>query len=438
MNNETPPPSLPASAPSETKPTPRPWEISKHTKFATVGNPNAWAIRKHEFPNHPFEGNLEEEWGIYPPLGESGPVALVAGEANARLILAAVNAHDAPSSPKPVTSAPSETNIPQILRELTGARDAVLALAEFDGMTPTNPAAKLYLVIRNMLTSPGVEVGALADAMLPLLSAPSEGTPEALCGCGHRNSEHSRGAGPCDHDDMPESETHGLCECMAFTPAPPVAPSSPASGDAERGVPLTLAMLREANMTRAKKWHNGTDATFEFRAVELMEEAGEVCGAIKKMARLRNGWKGGKDMQANLAEELGDVVICADLLAMTAGIDLGAAVAAKFNATSEKHGFPERLYTRDDDGVPEIRGPGFDPPLDALSSQSATPAKSIMRENAEKDPAYRPYCLRCPGIGRMSKVENFYWRCHVCGAEHDERSPQSATPAKTGEGEVQP
>lgn len=29
------------------------------------------------------------EWGIYPPLGQAGPVALVAGEENARLIAAA-------------------------------------------------------------------------------------------------------------------------------------------------------------------------------------------------------------------------------------------------------------------------------------------------------------------------------------------------------------
>lgn len=47
-------------------------------------------------------------------------------------------------------------------------------------------------------------------------------------------------------------------------------------------------------------------------------------------------------------------------------------------------------------------------------------AKSIMRQNAEKDPAYCPYCLRCSGLVRMVKVETFLWKCK-CGAVHDER-----------------
>jgi hypothetical protein len=46
--------------------------------------------------------------------------------------------------------------------------------------------------------------------------------------------------------------------------------------------------------------------------------------------------------------------------------------------------------------------------------------KSIIRKNAEEDPNYRPYCLRCPVLVRMHKVEDFYWQCR-CGAEHDER-----------------
>lgn len=69
--------------------TPGPWETSHHRNLQTVGNPNHWTIRQHEFPNYPYEGQLEEEWGVYPPIGECGPVALVAGEDNARLIAAA-------------------------------------------------------------------------------------------------------------------------------------------------------------------------------------------------------------------------------------------------------------------------------------------------------------------------------------------------------------
>lgn len=45
---------------------------------------------------------------------------------------------------------------------------------------------------------------------------------------------------------------------------------------------------------------------------------------------------------------------------------------------------------------------------------------SIIRWNAERDPHYAPYCMRCPRLVRMQKVESMYWRC-ACGAEHDER-----------------
>jgi hypothetical protein len=51
---------------------------------------------------------------------------------------------------------------------------------------------------------------------------------------------------------------------------------------------------------------------------------------------------------------------------------------------------------------------------------------SLVRELAEHDPKYRPYCLRCQGLARMEIVERFYWRC-ACGAEHDERQPAAAT-----------
>jgi NTP pyrophosphatase (non-canonical NTP hydrolase) len=79
--------------------------------------------------------------------------------------------------------------------------------------------------------------------------------------------------------------------------------------------------------------------------MELAGETGEACNAAKKIARLQRGMAGGSDESDNLAEELADVVICADLAAIRAGIDLGAAIVAKFNKTSEKHGFPERLYS---------------------------------------------------------------------------------------------
>lgn len=77
--------------------------------------------------------------------------------------------------------------------------------------------------------------------------------------------------------------------------------------------------------------------------MELAGECGEACNVAKKLARHEMGWVGGDKDVSKLADELADVVICADLAAQRAGIDLAAAVRQKFNATSEKHGFPERL-----------------------------------------------------------------------------------------------
>lgn len=71
--------------------TPGPWETSEgpHRKSDMLGRPEKWRYVQHNFPSAPYEGELSDEWGIYPPLGEAGPVALVAGESNAKLIASA-------------------------------------------------------------------------------------------------------------------------------------------------------------------------------------------------------------------------------------------------------------------------------------------------------------------------------------------------------------
>lgn len=56
-----------------------------------------------------------------------------------------------------------------------------------------------------------------------------------------------------------------------------------------------------------------------------------------------------------------------------------------------------------------------------LPGHSPAP-KSQVRLNAELDPAYAPYCLRCPGLVRMTRAGALYWVCQ-CGATHDERDP---------------
>ncbi len=111
----------------------------------------------------------------------------------------------------------------------------------------------------------------------------------------------------------------------------------------EQVKPLTFNRLREANAARAKLWNQGQSAGLAFAAMELAGECGEACNLAKKLERLRMGWPGGRDTRAELADELADVIICADLMALELGIDLELAILAKFNRDSARHDFPVKL-----------------------------------------------------------------------------------------------
>lgn len=94
--------------------------------------------------------------------------------------------------------------------------------------------------------------------------------------------------------------------------------------------------LRNANTARQKEWDVDNQITASYRGNELAGEVGEACNVIKKLERERMGIRGSRDTKEHLAEELADVVICVDLIAMSYGIDLDKAVRDKFNATSIK------------------------------------------------------------------------------------------------------
>lgn len=83
--------------------------------------------------------------------------------------------------------------------------------------------------------------------------------------------------------------------------------------------------------------------SLSFRGNELAGEVGEACNILKKLDREKMGIAGRRDTAEHLAEELADVLICTDLVAMEFGIDLSKALRAKFNATSEKVGLETRL-----------------------------------------------------------------------------------------------
>lgn len=119
---------------------------------------------------------------------------------------------------------------------------------------------------------------------------------------------------------------------------------------AMNGLMTTHSTLRAANIARQIEWDQDNQISAAYRGNELAGEVGEACNVIKKLERERLGILGSRATVGELADELADVLICADLIAMHYGIDLEAAVARKFNATSEKVGLQTRLAGPNDGG----------------------------------------------------------------------------------------
>ena len=88
-----------------------------------------WEWSEHTFNAPPFEGTLERECGIYPPLGESGPVAIASGKEDARRIVACVNA---------CTGIPNEVlelDQPQFVKLLNQRAELIAALEKIASRT---------------------------------------------------------------------------------------------------------------------------------------------------------------------------------------------------------------------------------------------------------------------------------------------------------------
>lgn len=113
---------------------------------------------------------------------------------------------------------------------------------------------------------------------------------------------------------------------------------------------LTFSALRKVNVTRCARWHppGSVPWTAADWSNAMCGEAGELANVVKKIRRhetraVNEGDPSPDSLRVMAAAELADVVIYADLLAAYLGVDLGAAIATKFNKTSERYGFPERL-----------------------------------------------------------------------------------------------
>ena len=108
-----------------------------------------------------------------------------------------------------------------------------------------------------------------------------------------------------------------------------------------------LGTLRRANEQRQAVWPGAQQVSLLFRAVEFGGEAGELLNACKKLHRADTGMAGNTvdrtAIMQNIVDELADVIIATDLLAMDLNIDLYAAVRQKFNNTSDKIGVSVKL-----------------------------------------------------------------------------------------------
>lgn len=79
---------------------------------------------------------------------------------------------------------------------------------------------------------------------------------------------------------------------------------------------FTFPDMRSANVARGIEWSNGAKDGTLFYAVELFGEAGELINVVKKLEREKLGMVGSRATEQDLADELADVVICLDLLAI--------------------------------------------------------------------------------------------------------------------------
>jgi NTP pyrophosphatase (non-canonical NTP hydrolase) len=118
---------------------------------------------------------------------------------------------------------------------------------------------------------------------------------------------------------------------------------------------LTFRTLRDANLKRLPMFKDALGRTCHAKddgsdwspaqwLQAVVGELGEYANLRKKVER---GDKTLAEARPMLADELADVVIYLDILASQLGVDLGKAVMAKWNRTSEKVGAPIYIDAED-------------------------------------------------------------------------------------------
>lgn len=114
---------------------------------------------------------------------------------------------------------------------------------------------------------------------------------------------------------------------------------------------MPFGTLREANISRDKETDPEGKAGVLFHSNELGGEVGEAMNIIKKIVREQLGFPGSTASVFDLADELADVIICVDKLAMRYHINLREAIEMKFNAKSREWGVKTKLIFPDHDFI---------------------------------------------------------------------------------------
>lgn len=110
-----------------------------------------------------------------------------------------------------------------------------------------------------------------------------------------------------------------------------------------------LSRLRALNVDRCEKvYHPLHDMNVLEWAACVAGEAGEAANAAKKLHWQATKTfvppaKGDLVTREDVAEEIADTVIYADLLLASLGLSLEEAIRKKFNEKSKKHGYEEKL-----------------------------------------------------------------------------------------------
>lgn len=114
---------------------------------------------------------------------------------------------------------------------------------------------------------------------------------------------------------------------------------------------MNFNQFRKLNRSRAGHWHpKGIESWSPSDWVTaIVGELGEMASLVKMRNRERDGLPGNKfsPTDEQIAKEAADVFTYLDLFCAAQNINLGSAVASKFNEVSNRVGFPERVVTAD-------------------------------------------------------------------------------------------